>query len=272
MYKTLELDITDGIAAVSLNRPEKHNAINFDMFRELGEVGEHLKSINEVRAVILSGKGKSFCAGIDLSEMGKLTKDGSFDEMALTPLPSSESNFFQRAATIWYDIPVPVITSVHGICFGGGTQICLGSDIRVAHPDTRFSIMELKWGIIPDMGISTTLPRLTSYDKAMELTMTNREFLAKEAFDLGVVTKISNDPKKDSKAIAKNILNKSPDAIIQLKKLYKKAWSTERGQLLKLEANLQTTLMGGENQIEAISANFGQRDPHFKPVKSHIKN
>ena len=272
MYNSLELMIDGGIANVRLNRPEKHNAINLDMFRELGEVGEFLSTNEDVRVVILSGNGKSFCAGIDLQSMGKLTQNGSFDEMALKPLKGSDSNLFQRAATIWYDLPVPVIAAVHGACLGGGMQISLGCDVRIASPDASFSIMELKWGIIPDMGISVTLPRLINYEKAMELTMTNRKFSASEAVNLGIVSKLADSPLAQSRLIANEILKKSPDAIYQLKKLYKAAWTPNKQDLLKLEANLQTTLMGGENQMEAVAANFSNRVPIFKPMKKVIKN
>ena len=272
MYDTLELNIDNGIANVLLNRPQKHNAINLDMFRELGEVGEFLSSNEDVRVVILSGNGRSFCAGIDLHSMGELTKNGSFDEMALKPLEGSASNFFQRAATIWHDMPVPVVAAIHGACLGGGMQICLGCDVRIASPDACFSIMELKWGIIPDMGISITLPRLINYEKAMELTMTNRKFSSNEALDLGIVSKVTDSPTEESRLIADEILKKSPDAIYQLKRLYKAAWSPNKRDLLSLEATLQTSLMGGENQMEAGAANFSNRAPIFTPMRKGLKS
>src|SRR3954468_15045626 len=167
MNQRVTLEVADHVALVTLNRPDKHNALDGAMFEGIVEAAERVAQMPDVRAVVLNGAGPSFCSGLDISAMGSL-------ENLLARPEAQRANLAQRTCTGWIDVPAPVIAALHGTCFGGGLQIALGADIRIAAPDTRMSVMESKWGLVPDMGITSTLPRLVRIDIAKELTFTGR--------------------------------------------------------------------------------------------------
>jgi len=179
------------------------------------------------------------------------------------PLQGQSPNWFQRPAYDWIRVPVPVIAALHGNCFGGGLQIALGADIRIAAPDTRLSVMEVKWGLIPDMSITRTLPRLVAIDVAKELTYTARVFDGTEAHGLGIVTRLSADPLGAARELAAEIASKSPDAVRAAKRLYDEAWSGSVSETLSLEAELQLGLIGSPNQLAAVAAGFSKRPAEF---------
>ncbi|MEM7432416.1 MAG: crotonase/enoyl-CoA hydratase family protein [Pseudomonadota bacterium] len=261
MTDPVELDIQDHIAVVSLNRPDKFNALNMDVFRALIESGDEIIANRSVRAVVLKGNGENFCAGIDVSifssgELGDPTPH-------LLPQQGSIANFFQRSAYVWREVPVPVIGALHGIVYGGGLQIALGADLRYCTPASQFSIMEIKWGLIPDMSITTTLARQMPADKLRELAFTGRVFDGKEAAELGVVTEVVEDAAAKAAEIAANIAGRSPDAIRAMKQLFGQAEDLDAAAALRLEAELQASVMGQPNQIEAVMANMERRAPKF---------
>jgi enoyl-CoA hydratase/carnithine racemase len=172
-------------------------------------------------------------------------------------------NWFQRVAYAWVTLPMPVIAAVHGACFGGGLQIALGADIRIAAPDTRLSVMEMKWGLIPDMSITRTLPRLVRIDVAKELTYTGRVLSASEAAQLGLVTWVTGDPLRAARALAAEIATRSPDAVRAAKRLFEESWTAPPEQTLALEAQLQRGLIGSPNQLAAVSAGFTKEPAEF---------
>jgi enoyl-CoA hydratase/carnithine racemase len=179
------------------------------------------------------------------------------------PLNGDSPNWFQRAAYDWIRVPVPVIAAIHGVCFGGGLQIALGADIRIATPDARLSVMEIKWGLIPDMSITRTLPRLVGIDVAKELTYTGREFNGNEALSLGVVTRVADDPLTAAQELASEIASKSPDAIRGAKRLFDESWTGSPEQTLSLEASTQLALIGSENQLAAVAAGMTKQPAEF---------
>jgi enoyl-CoA hydratase/carnithine racemase len=183
----------------------------------------------------------------------------SFDERLTEDAP----NWFQRAAYDWVRVPVPVIAAIHGTCFGGGLQIALGADIRIAAPDARLSVMEVKWGLIPDMSITRTLPRLVAIDVAKELTYTGRVFNGTEAAGLGVVTRADDDPLGAAQALAAEIASKSPDATRGAKRLYDESWTGSVEQTLALEAAIQRQLIGSPNQMAAVAAGMTKEPAEF---------
>jgi enoyl-CoA hydratase/carnithine racemase len=250
------------VATVTLNRPEKHNAIDLQMFAALAEAGTELANDSSVRAVVLEGAGPSFCAGIDLSIFQQNDSSTLISKMA--PGEDSPANFFQRAAFVWREVPQPVICALHGSVFGGGLQIALGADLRFASADCRLSVMEIKWGIIPDMAISKTLARLLPADKAKELTWTGRIFDADEARAMGVITAIHDDPSHAARETAAAIAAKSPNAVRAIKRLFDESSEMSTSQALQLEAQLQSSLLGGRQQIEAVTANMEKRAPIFE--------
>ena len=250
------------VAIVTLNRPEKHNAIDLQMFAALAKVGTELANDSSVRAVVLEGAGPSFCAGIDLSIFQK--NDSATLISKLAPGEDSPANFFQRAAFVWREVPQPVICALHGSVFGGGLQIALGADLRFASADCRLSVMEIKWGIIPDMAISKTLARLLPADKAKELAWSGRVFDADEAREMGVITAIHDDPSEAARETAAAIATKSPNAVRAIKRLFDESTEMSTSQALQFEAQLQSSLLGGRQQIEAVSANMEKRAPKFE--------
>jgi enoyl-CoA hydratase/carnithine racemase len=261
MTDRIELAMRDGVAQVSLNRPDKYNAVDRGMFDALIETGAILAADKSLRAVVLHGNGDNFCAGIDISVF-QGGGDG-IDPAAMQPQANSLANYFQSASWVWRDLPVPVIAALHGAVFGAGLQIALGADIRIASESATLSVMEIKWGIIPDMGISVALPALMPYDKALELTSTGRKVSGTEAASLGLVTSTADDPLVSALDLAGRIAGQSPDAIRAAKALFREAWADREAALLRREAELQMKVMGAPNHKEAIMANMQKRAPEF---------
>ncbi|MFW0794957.1 crotonase/enoyl-CoA hydratase family protein [Gordonia sp. CPCC 205515] len=257
----IALDIADdGVATVTLDRGEKHNALDGHMFDAIVDVTEQLAADNRVRAVVLHGAGKSFCSGLDITSLGQ----GGSGRALVERDEDQVANNAQRVAVDWSRIPAPVIAAITGNCFGGGLQIALGADIRYATPDARLSIMEVKWGLVPDMGITQTLPRLLPADVAKELTFTGRILSGTEAGELGLVTRVVDDPLAAAQALAHEIASKSPHAVRAAKRLYDQTWqSNDAASALLLESQLQVGLMGSPNQLEAVPAGFERRAPQF---------
>ncbi|MGB3317343.1 MAG: crotonase/enoyl-CoA hydratase family protein [Albidovulum sp.] len=255
----------DGVAEVCLNRPEKKNAWSLEMFDALAAAADRLAGTAGLRVVILRGEGGCFSSGLDLSVMQGFARDmeGLKREIA-TPPAGAQANRFQEPVVAWQALPVPVIAAVEGVAYGAGMQLALAADFRIAAPGARFSIMEMKWGLIPDMGISQSLPRLTRADLAKELIMTARVFGAEEAQGLGLITRIAEDPVAAARAMAAELAQKSPDALAAAKRLVEEGWTLPPGEGLGLEARLQVDIIGGSNQIEAVMAAMGGRPPRFR--------
>lgn len=262
MSDRVRVDIENSIATVMLNRADKHNAVDMAMFEALIEAGDSLKDASSVRAVVLRGAGKDFCAGIDVSVFGG-AGIGAVGDKLMDPRERSPANLFQSAAWVWQEVPVPVIAALQGVVFGAGLQIALGADIRFAAPDIRMSIMEIKWGLIPDMAISSTARHLLAGDKFKELAFTGRIVDGSDAAQLGLVTALSDDPLEAARAMAREIAGRSPDAIRAVKRLLNDSWQADAPASLRREAELQLAVMAGANQAEAVRANMEKRPPDF---------
>ncbi|MGI8921284.1 MAG: crotonase/enoyl-CoA hydratase family protein [Solirubrobacteraceae bacterium] len=257
--------IENGVADVRLNRPDKRNALDPTTFAAIAGAGERLKTEDGLRAVVLSGEGASFCAGLDFGAFQAMADDdGSSDVGAIGRVAEGQiTHLGQQACWVWQEVPVPVIAAVHGHALGGGLQIALGADIRIAAPDAKLSVMEIRWGLIPDMGITQALPRLVRLDVAKELTFTGRRLSGEEALEAGLVTRVDADPQAAAQALATEIAAKSPDAVRSAKRLYQEAWDTTPAQALALETELQLKLIGSENQIAAVTAGMSGQPPQF---------
>jgi enoyl-CoA hydratase/carnithine racemase len=259
------IDITAGVADVRLNRPDKYNALSNDMFKAIIDAGESLAEAKEVRAVVLSGHGRGFCAGLDMDSFAGMAGDnepGSATD-GLLKRDDRPENHAQRPAYVWKRLPVPVISAIHGVAYGGGAQIALGADIRIAAPDAKISVMEIKWGLIPDMSLTQTLRDLVPLDVAKELMFTGRVLSGEDAKELGLVTHVSVDPLTHAMDLAREIAGKNPDAIRAGKQLLDTSWHADERTGLELESALQTALIGSPNQKEAVLANFEKRAPVF---------
>ncbi len=256
----VRVTVDDHVAVVTLTRGDKHNALDVPMFEQLIAAGEQVANRPGVRAVVLHGEGPSFCSGLDVVS---IMAAGDGVQGLVERVRGQVPNWFQRAAHVWLEVPVPVIAALHGSCFGSGLQIALAADLRVAAPDARLSVMEIKWGLIPDMSITRTLPRLVRIDVAKELTFTGRVLDGTEAARLGLVTRLADDPLAAARELAGEIAGRSPDAVRSAKRLYDESWTGTAPQTLALEAELQLALVGSPNQLAAVAAGFSQQPPEF---------
>ncbi|TGX53360.1 crotonase/enoyl-CoA hydratase family protein [Sphingomonas gei] len=248
--------IEDHVADVRLARPDKLNALDPAMFAALIDTIAQLADIKGLRCVVLSGEGRGFCAGLDMASMA-----GAGSGVDLTARSHGLANDFQQVAWGWRTLPVPVIAAVHGVTFGGGLQIASGADIRIAAPDSRLSVMELKWGIVPDMAGFALWQGSVRDDVLRELVYTAREFDAEQAQTLGFVTRIAADPHAEAMAVARAIAGRNPDAIRAAKRLAN--LQADAGTVLLEESREQAALLRSPNQIEAVMANLQKRAPSF---------
>jgi len=267
MTDRVTIEIESHVAEVTLNRPEKHNAIDLAMFEAVIDAGESLANDASIRAVVLHGAGDNFCAGIDLSVFQGDGLDG-LDKQAFQPRNGSPANFFQSAAYVWRALPVPVIAAIQGVAFGGGLQIAAGADIRYATPDAQLSIMEIKWGIIPDMAITATLCDVMPADRIKELAYSGRIIDGSKAEKVGLITAVQEDPLDAARGLAAEIAGKSPDAVRAIKTLINDSWHASVEESLRREAELQINVLKTSNQTEAVMANLEKRSPEFMDPSS----
>jgi enoyl-CoA hydratase/carnithine racemase len=261
MGERVVIKVEDHVAEVRLNRPDKYNAVDAAMFEAVAAAADEIAANREVRAVVLTAEGDNFCAGIDMS----LFQSGfDFADALGTPVAPSPANIFQRPGYAWRELPVPVICAINGVCYGAGFQIAMGADIRYSAADAKLSIMEIKWGLIPDMSLTTTVRDVLPADKVKELMFTAAVISGTEAQELGVVTAVHEDPVAAARQTALEIASKSPDAIRAGKRLLNEALRMPEAEALALEARLQGKLIGSPNQVEAAMANFEKRAPRFK--------
>ncbi|MEO1729555.1 MAG: crotonase/enoyl-CoA hydratase family protein [Pseudomonadota bacterium] len=259
---TIELEDT-GVAQVRLTRGDKMNALDPEMFTTIIEAGDFLGQAKGVRVIVLSGEGRAFCAGLDTASFGAAP---SGNEPELTERTYGNSNKFQQVAMTWRKLAVPVIAAVHGVCFGGGLQIASGADIRIVHPETRMSVMEMKWGLVPDMAGYVLWRGLIRDDVLRELVYTNRVFTGAEALTLGFATYNDDDPLARATAIARDIANRNPGAIRGAKRLQASMWERDTDAILLEESIEQHAIMRTPNQIEAVMAAMQKRKPNFEDL------
>ena len=278
MSDRVTVHIDGGVADVRLNRPDKLNALDGDMFVALVDAGARLAKDPAVRAVVLSGEGRAFSAGLDFSGFmamagggrGTVDRGGEAAESeaagdigAIGRTDGRITHLAQQAAHCWSEVPVPVIAAVWGHCLGGGLQIALGADLRIVHPETKLSVLEIRWGLSPDMTATATLPRLVGPDVAKELTWTGRMVTGDEAVRLGLATRASATPLEDARALAADIAGRSPQAIRGVKRLIDQSGTVSLAQQYADERQVIGSLIGTPNQVEAVAAYFEKRTPSF---------
>jgi enoyl-CoA hydratase/carnithine racemase len=256
---TIAMD-ADGVAQVRLIRTDKMNALDPDMFAALLDAGRALYEMPGLRAVVLAGEGRSFCAGLDLTSMANTNRH---DRAPLTERSHGNANAAQQAAMLWRKLPVPVIAAVHGVCFGGGLQIASGADIRVIDPAARLAVMEMKWGLVPDMAGYALWKGLVRDDVLRELTYTNREFTGAEAGELGFATYVDANPVARASAIAAEIAQRNPHAQRAAKRIFNRYLEASTDEILMEESIEQQKLIGSKNQIEAVMSQMEKRKADF---------
>ena len=267
MDDRVQVTIAGGVADVRMVRADKMNALDAAMFEALVATAKRLGDEKGLRAVVLSGEGRAFCAGLDMGRFAAMKEKGGNgiaggEARDLTARTHGIANFPQMAVWGWRQLPVPVIAAVHGVAFGGGFQLALGADMRFLSADARMSIMEIKWGLVPDMAGTPILAGLVRDDILRELTYTGRIFSAQEALSYGLATRICDDPRAAALEVAREIAAKSPDAIRAAKRMFNRL-SADPAPALLAESIEQQKLIGSSNQLEAVRANIDKRAPHF---------
>ena len=293
-------NLPNGIKHVELNRPDKLNSLNLKMFHAIAQAAQQIRKDPSARAVVLSGKGRAFCTGLDVNSILKPSLedgilpmekirtllqrpsgyerqegegrelDDAEDESSTSTQTSVEDlyeasafgNLAQDIALLWRNIPIPVIAVLNGMCFGGGLQLALGADMRYATKDCKLSVMEAKWGLIPDMSATITLRELVRIDVAKELTYTGKVVDGTQAEALGLITRTCEDPMEEAMKVAEAIASKSPDSIAAAKILYQKSWFASEKDCLELETDIQKRLLVSWNQMAASAKNFGVHLPY----------
>lgn len=257
----MDLD-SEGVADVRLNRADKMNAIDSAMIEGILAAQDRLRAESRLRAVVLHGEGRAFCAGLDVSRFASMGSEKTSGH-TLADRTHGIANAPQQTAWGWRDLPVPVIAAVHGVAFGGGLQIALGADIRYVSPDVQLSVMEIKWGLVPDMAGIALLRELVRGDVARELTYSGRIVNGDEAVRLGLATWAGADPLVHARELARSIARSNPDAIRAAKRLLNRSADADAGALLMSESREQDRLMGTPNQREAVKAGLERRAPAF---------
>lgn len=257
----VSVEYKDHIAHVTLTRGDKMNAQDSKMMKALIAAGQEVAA-SDARAVVLAGEGKSFCAGLDLASFAAMA--GMKAEDWLTGRTHGDANEFQEVALVWRRVPVPVIAAIRGAAFGAGLQLALGADIRIAAPDAKLSVMEMKWGLVPDMGGMVLLPRLLRSDVLRRLTYTAEVVDAPQALAWGLVTELAEDPLAAALALAGKIAEQSPSAIRAAKRLIETAEAGDREAVLLAESQVQAGLIGKPDQMEVVAARMQGRTPEFK--------
>jgi len=266
MNDRVSVDIQGGVADVRLVRIDKMNALDDAMFSALIETGERLKADRSVRAVVLSGEGRAFCAGLDMGNFGKMASGARKGGEGLVDTPRTESgaNRAQNAVMVWRDIPVPVIAAVHGAALGGGFQLTLGADMRFVAPDAKLAVLEIKWGLVPDMAGIALLRGLVRDDIARDLAYTGRIFSGEEAAQYGIATRLCADPRAEALEAAREIAGKNPAAIRANKRLLNLMADGDQHAILLAESVEQGALIGSPGNVEAVMANMEKRAPVFQ--------
>ncbi|MGR3320349.1 MAG: crotonase/enoyl-CoA hydratase family protein [Pseudooceanicola sp.] len=258
----VSVEVENHIARVTLTRGDKMNAVDPDMKAAIVEAGESLLARDDIRAVVLSGEGRAFCAGLDMASFGTMGKEDPMRRMM--ERTHGLSNISQRVSTVWQEMPVPVIAAVHGVAYGAGMQLAIGADIRVAAPDAKLSIMEMKWGLVPDMGGMPVFRHLLRSDVLRYLTYTAEPVTAEQGLAWGLVTELAADPVARAMEIATLIAGKSPSAMRAAKRLIDFAESGADAKAVLLEESReQANLIGGAHQKEVIAANMEKRAANF---------
>lgn len=258
MSERVTISVENHIADVRFNRPEKMNALDPEQIDAIIDATDKLAAMKDVRAIVLSGNGKGFCAGLDMASFTQSSTTGS-----LTDRSYGNANKYQHVVLQWRRLPAPVIVAIHGACVGGGLQFASAADVRIATPDSKLSIMEMRWGLIPDMGSYTTWRSFVRDDILRELTYTNRIFSGEEGKELGFVSHLADDPHAKAMELAAEIAGKNPDAIKAAKRLMNQLPDMNEDEILMMESAEQDKVGKGPNQKEAVMAFMQKRAANF---------
>jgi len=254
--------VEDAVARVRLARPEKLNGLTLPMLDALVSAARTLRRDRSLRAVVLSGEGDSFCAGLDFASA---TKDPSGVARAFAPRPWRGTNTFQEACWAWRRLDVPVLAAVHGHCFGGGVQLALAADVRFTTPDARWSVLEARWGLVPDMSGIRTLTEHVRPDVAKRLTMTGEEVDGTRAVEIGLATQVASDPGAAAQELVEALRTRSPDAVAATKRLFTASPGASARSTLARERREQSVLLVSANTAAARRAALDRSGASYGP-------
>lgn len=262
MSAPVTCSVEGGIAQVRLDRPEKLNALTLDTLEALVETAGRLRRDRTLRGVVLGGSGDSFCAGLDfatvMAEPRRVTR-------AFVPRPWRGTNLFQEACWAWRRLPVPVVAAVHGHCYGGGLQIALAADLRMTTPDARWSVLEAKWGLVPDMSGMQALSQQVRMDVAKRLTMTGEVVSGERAVELGLASEVHEEPFVAATRFLEEVATRSPDAVAATKRLFERTWASGPRRTFAGERREQAFLLRRGNTKAAREAALRREVPSFGP-------
>lgn len=256
------VEIEGAVAHVSLNRPDKLNGVDLEMLTELVAAAKSLRRNREIRAVILRGNGDAFCAGLDFASA---LKGPARIVRSFVPSPLRGTNLFQRAHWVWRELPVPVIAVTHGRCYGAGLQLALAADFRYSTPDCEWSVLEAKWGLVPDMTGTVPLSELVAADVAKRLTMTGEIISGTRAKELGLVSEVSDDPLAAALEFVDVLATRSPDSVAAAKRLLNETRRSRPRRAFRIERKLQLRMLRSKNAGVSRKANFAKETPEFGP-------
>jgi enoyl-CoA hydratase/carnithine racemase len=260
------LEIENGIADLRLNRPDAYNALDKSMIDGLLEAGAEIRAREEVRVVVLSGSGRGFCSGLDMSNFGDMVSgDLTADSAAVAydELSEAGANRVQQLGWQWREMSVPVIAALHGAALGGGLNLALGADMRIAAPDVKLGFVEITWGLLPDMSATQSLRRIMPLDRIMELVLSGRRLTGHEALEYGIVTRLSETPFETAMELAGQIAGRNPDAVRRGKQLLIQSALVSVREGLIAESTASRQLLGTPNQLEAVMATLEGRRAKF---------
>ncbi|KPH90998.1 enoyl-CoA hydratase [Pseudoalteromonas undina] len=260
----IKLEKKQGIATVTLNRVEKQNALSFAMFVELNKVIKNIKKDASIRAVVLTGEGEHFCAGLDINAV--MASPFNIIKLLFKCLPGNQ-NLAQKVVLGWQSLSVPVIAKINGNCLGGGLQIALGADYRIVHHDAKLAIMEARWGLCPDMGANVMLAGLVKRDQALWLASHADPISAQHAFELGLVTKTTDDTDKATKEMLETLQARSPDTLAAIKRVTQQSYKAQARKILAKETWSQIRLLSNPNTKKAIAKAKGKTGIEFSNAK-----
>lgn len=252
------LTIEDRLAHVQLNRPEKLNSLTRDVFDDLVELGQRLNADPDVACVVITGAGRAFCAGLDLSAFDEMKSGERNPAVALGERLGAARALGQKAVHVWSLLEVPVIAGVEGVAFGGGLQLALGADVRVMAPDTKISMMEINWGLAPDMGGTQLLPQLVGPSQAKYLTFTGEVISGTRCGEIGMADEVTEDAVGRALELGREIADKSRSALVWAKKLIDMGETASLEDGFDAEQDAIAELMGGPEQVEAVDKRMAQ--------------
>lgn len=254
MGEVVSYEVLDGVAVVTIERPAVYNALSREVFDQLPERAARAAADEAVGAVLVRGADGNLSSGLDVSMMGTLAGEVSHDVIAR----------LQESFTAFEDLDKPSVALIEGYCLGGGIQLAAACHVRLVAPSAQISVLERRWGLVPDLGGTLRIPRLVGMGRATELVLTARRVDADEALAIGLAeVAVSGDSPFEDALEWTARLAAGPGAVRRIPRLVRENWERPRDHALAAERDAQLACLAGPDTTEAVTASTEQRDPHF---------